>query len=1025
MRPHRLEIEAFGPYAEPVVIGFDALARDGLFLIHGPTGAGKTYLLDALCFALYGEVTGERSVKGLRSDHAAATAVPRVALEFTAAGERWRVERSPACTLPKSRGSGTTSRGARAALLRLRGEGAEAVARAPAEVSREITALVGLDGARFRQVILLPQGRFAEVLRARTEEREGLLKTLFETTLYERAAFWLDEQARAARGAVFDGQRELEGLREQAAHVASPWRTGDGADPQEAAHELPTDQRELEGLVQALEAEEAESQRLLTAATEELERARRQQSDTASLAERWDRRAAARLRAAERQPQVAAIDALRQALAVAERAEALRGSLRAEHEARIAQAEGQQKLVMRLRQAQQARDRADALPQALPDAVRGLSLREPPSTAALARASRALAARRTELEALAAVAAEAASLHRAAAAAAAGAVEAAGRVAKGEQVLATTEALRQAGEGQLAAARRAADRLDGLQRAHTEARTRLETLEHLEAARGREGEARELAVRAEGAANDCRASLLHLRERQLAGMAARLAADLQPGQPCPVCGATGHPQPAEAAADPVSDPQIAAAERDRAAAEERARQAAAERARRQTEREALEQRLGEERPAAAIRAAAAETGQALALALREAAEVPALEQRLQELVNQGQRYEQRLRELREQAARQRQQADDSERRAGELAGRVEAELGKGTAPTTVLDTFPPLEKALEELGTLVEERARAASRAAEAQRRLAEDLAPSGFAEAALAQAALREEHERQQWQGRIRSFEEEGTRLAALLEAPDLQDLPEPRPDTTAAGERLLLADGARSRALERRTRVEAARSELQRLAERHRLAATTLEGQRQRAELVSRVADRCLGRSQPHISLQRWVLSAYLEEICRFANLRLELMTAGRYQLRLSDVEGRRGVKAGLGLRVLDAYTGEEREVSSLSGGETFQASLALALGVADTVQAHSGGLALDTLFIDEGFGTLDPDNLQLAMDELDRLRQGGRLVGIISHVGALRERIRQGIEVIAGERGSRVLVGGGAEGERGEGEGGGFAP
>ena len=174
-----------------------------------------------------------------------------------------------------------------------------------------------------------------------------------------------------------------------------------------------------------------------------------------------------------------------------------------------------------------------------------------------------------------------------------------------------------------------------------------------------------------------------------------------------------------------------------------------------------------------------------------------------------------------------------------------------------------------------------------------------------------------------------------------------------------------------------------------------------------VGRVAERCLGRSHPHISLQRWVLSAYLEEICRFANLRLELMTAGRYQLRLSDVEGRRGVKAGLGLRVLDAYTGEEREVSSLSGGETFQASLALALGVADTVQAHSGGLALDTLFIDEGFGTLDPDNLQLAMDELDRLREGGRMIGIISHVGALKERIQAGIEVSSGEKGSTARV------------------
>ena len=118
--------------------------------------------------------------------------------------------------------------------------------------------------------------------------------------------------------------------------------------------------------------------------------------------------------------------------------------------------------------------------------------------------------------------------------------------------------------------------------------------------------------------------------------------------------------------------------------------------------------------------------------------------------------------------------------------------------------------------------------------------------------------------------------------------------------------------------------------------------------------------------------------------------------------------GSKAGLGLRVLDAFTGEQRDVSSLSGGETFQASLALALGVADTVQAHSGGVRLDALFIDEGFGSLDPDSLQLAMDELDRLREGGRLIGLISHVAGLRERIRSGIEVVATERGSRLVVG-----------------
>ncbi len=172
--------------------------------------------------------------------------------------------------------------------------------------------------------------------------------------------------------------------------------------------------------------------------------------------------------------------------------------------------------------------------------------------------------------------------------------------------------------------------------------------------------------------------------------------------------------------------------------------------------------------------------------------------------------------------------------------------------------------------------------------------------------------------------------------------------------------------------------------------------------------MADRCSGRTPPKVSLQRWVLSAYLEEICEFANKRLRSMTGGRYRLSVHRDREWGGGKAGLGLRVHDAYTGQDRGISTLSGGETFQASLALALGVADVVATHTGGVRLDTLFVDEGFGTLDSEALQLAMNELDRLREGGRTVGLISHVGGLRERIRLGIEVHPSDRGSALRVG-----------------
>ncbi|MFM7732481.1 MAG: AAA family ATPase [Cyanobium sp.] len=1000
MRPHRLVLEAFGPYAERQEIGFDALEREGLFLIHGTTGAGKTYLLDALCFALYGEVSGERSVKGLRSDHAAPGSVPRVELEFSAAGERWRVERSPACSLPKSRGSGTTSRAAKASLQRLRGGAAETVVRSLSEVNREVSRLVGLDAAQFRQVILLPQGRFAEVLRARSEEREDLLKTLFDTALYERASFWLDEQARAERGAVLDRERDQEGLRRQAAHLAAAWTAADPADPP-----VPADQAELEELLERLDAACRSSAAALEGSGAELERTRQQQQEIARLAELHDRRVDALRRQEEWQRQRPEIEELRSSLALGERAEGLRTSLRAAGEAAAALENQRRQLDALLRDAGRHRDRA----QALPDAVLALDLLQPPDSEALRSAGQALAARRAELEALERLDRDARAAASAAATAAAAATEAAGRVAKGEVLLLRHQADRQACEAQRLQARSAADRLDGLRRVEREARRQQAALEALEASIRQEAERLASSNVADQECNRVRAALLELRERQLAGMAARLAEGLRPGQACPVCGSAEHPRPAQPAADAVSDGAIEEAGRRQAAAEQRSRQAAAALARAQAERAALQEQAG----AAAgepreVRRAAAAALEALGRCEAEAARVPELEQRLAALEADRQRYEHRLTQLREEQTVQRQRALEGEKRAGELAARVTARLGAVLAPAAVLAGLPPLEQALAALAGAAAEVDRARVRAEESGRRLAADLEAAAFADAAVARTALQDEPIRQRWRGRIEAFEAEGQRLRGLLESPELQGLPEQRPDTAAAAERLAAADAARTQAVEIHTRGEAAQQELLRLARLHRGGATELVQRRERCELLWGVADRCLGRSQPHISLQRWVLSAYLEEICRHANLRLELMTAGRYQLRLSDVEGRRGVKAGLGLRVLDAHTGEEREVSSLSGGETFQASLALALGVADTVQAHSGGVALETLFIDEGFGSLDPDNLQLAMDELERLRQGGRMIGIISHVGALRERIRQGIEVIASDRGSRLVVG-----------------
>lgn len=207
MRPHRLGLCAIGPFAGEVEVDFDSLVSEGLFLIHGPTGAGKTFLLDAVCYALYGQVPGVRRPDTLRSDHATPDASPSAELEFTSPGARWRVRRSPEHERPKKRGDGTTTEQATATLERHRGDAWHEVAARPREVNDIVTDLVGLSAAQFQQVILLPQGQFAKVLRSRSQDREGLLRTLFDTGIFEQATSWLANEAKRRQGEARDQER--------------------------------------------------------------------------------------------------------------------------------------------------------------------------------------------------------------------------------------------------------------------------------------------------------------------------------------------------------------------------------------------------------------------------------------------------------------------------------------------------------------------------------------------------------------------------------------------------------------------------------------------------------------------------------------------------------------------------------------------------------------------------------------------------------------------------------------------------
>ena len=522
-------------------------------------------------------------------------------------------------------------------------------------------------------------------------------------------------------------------------------------------------------------------------------------------------------------------------------------------------------------------------------------------------------------------------------------------------------------------------------------------------------DAAERALRsAQLATLDGRRVALDLRQRYLDGVAAVLAGGLEEAAACPVCGSTDHPNPAIPASDAVRIEDVESAEADveaAAAAEEAAGEAHQEIASRVAE---LHGRAGD---AAGDPEAATGLAKRLRLELQATTELAGKVDDLQGAARAHQ-------EAASAATEAAQQATQEATAAAERAGAADTEATSLRAgirhaigaidPSEAINGIDAVDAATEELADAARARATAETALETLTGTLAEQLAASPFAAPDEARSSLRDPDELADLRRRVDEHDEETRNVELGLNAGELREVPEERPDTAAAAQTVSTVSEAAGHVNDHRTRTADAYKAINGWAAEHRRSGAAHARAPADAELWSTVADRCNGRTPPKVSLQRWVLSAYLEKICVLANQRFGSMTAGRYRLKVHRDHEWYSAKAGLGLRVHDIYTGSEREVSSLSGGETFQASLSLALGVADAVTAHTGGVRLEILFIDEGFGTLDSEALHLAMDELDRLREGGRAVGLISHVSELRERIRTGVEVRPIDSGSTISVG-----------------
>ncbi|NYI77274.1 AAA family ATPase [Nocardioides panzhihuensis] len=970
MRLHHLEVAAFGPFTGIVEVDFDQLSEAGLFLLSGATGAGKTSVLDAVCFALYGDVPGDRSVaKRLRSDRAPAEVATRVVLEATLAQRRFRITRSPSWERPKRRGAGTTTQQASVVLMEQVGEEWRTLTTRLDEAGHLVSDLLGMTLTQFVQVAMLPQGRFQAFLRSSAEERKRLLERLFRTERFADVERWLRErrvELRRRSEELNAGVAEVVSRISETAAVTLPddWDVHDLG--------LPAGDGAIAAWARGLAEEATEAQAVTSGAAMEA---------LAAEAE--------------------TLDALDAARAMAEKQRGLRAAAAAESRL-VAASEEQQERVRRVEAAQRA------------EAVTGVSeladqaRREHAQATALAPSDLTLTDAKAAVERVSARLAQARALEPVQHRLDEVTRELAATRTQRDRLLTQTREQAQLAEelpqqietlaAGLTAATEAAAAIPVL-RAQFAAVTEVSRLS------GELVEARARHEAARTAAMEARTHYLDVRQARLDGIAAELAGALAVGADCPVCGSHEHPHkasPADGAPDAAAE-KTAQTAYDNASAEEHARDQHVRDL--STRLQLAQEAAGEtEEPAATMaerlagleRRAASEPGLRAQLASVEERRARSVTLRA-ELETRAAELETTLRHLTEERARLEEQLADVRGDHRDLGAVLAALERDHRAAATDLERL--------------EAATRAADALAAAERTLTATAVRAGFDSPQRALAAVLPAERVAALNSQIKTYADSLAAARATLDSPGAAEiLATDEPDLPALSlahrKAADAADTARSAADTAATRA----ARLDSLQRDLTHALSTWAPVRGDLEIAARLASFAEGKSsdnQLQMSLSAYVVAYRLTQVVAAANERLAKMSDQRYALEHSAAKGAGDRRGGLALMVRDDWSGESRDPATLSGGETFVVSLALALGLADVIMNEAGGQMLDTLFVDEGFGSLDADTLDDVLDVLDTLREGGRIIGVVSHVTEMRERIPTQLAVAKGREGSTLEI------------------
>lgn len=1014
MRPDVLILRAFGAFPKEETIDFRQLNGKSLFLIHGPTGAGKTTILDGMCFALYGESSGaERNGRTMRSDHADLGAPTEVDFSFRIGPRRFRVSRAPEQERSKRRGFGVTRSPATATLWQQVAEKGEdkwtVVADGWSDVTNAVREITGFDVTQFRQVIILPQGKFEQFLMSGSGAREDILETLFQTELYGQ----IEAQLKAHASAI---QSEVEKYRDE---VATFYQAA-GVDSAET----------LKQVISTLERDASEFSESLKGLETTKDRTQRTLADAQTIKAKFVELDVARTALATFAVRLNEIRVMEDRLARHQKARHVEDVVGLTRERRKEKAHAQKACETAVAALQRANVAKNDVEKLLVAEEAKAPLRE-----RLAAKKHELAALKPKVEG----------------------------IAKARE--AKTQAERAANESntRLNAVR------DGLDKAR-------KNLERLQAERekdlvlaGRKVEAELQAKRlgkvvsqteklgkcrdgfergkatlkqndkdvatADKALQSAEKAEMALQTRWRKGYAVELAKGLKAGDPCVVCGGKNHPNPAKGRIDHPSDEEIESSRADVKNARDVLQSAREKQVADRGKFDDLAKRISELEDEIGD-----DAKKAIAALKRELSEAEGIAKQAAEAAKRVDAHDRNLRELKQ-----------TEKVTSEQIGRLEPAMktaadgaSAATATLKALEADVPVEyrgagvmdaalvTATRELDALEQslrsardnvslasqEAAGAQAQEVAARKTLTEfsealakaeeglraRLQAAGFVDEVVWGESLLRVDEADQVEADIKTFRDAYVAAQVLAAQAEsgckglvMPAMAEIEAAVLVAEEAVRNASAGYATLRERLRLVKGVQAQIQ---------AALIKASKAEADyaVVGGLYETASGKNPHRMSLQRYVLSAMLDSVLSVASAKFLKMSDGRYVLKRKAVADDMRVAGGLDIEALDSYTGKGRPVETLSGGEKFLASLALALSLAEVVQGYAGGVYLESVFVDEGFGSLDDGGtLDRAMQVFSDLQKGGRLVGIISHVGELRERIDARLEVVPERNGS----------------------